>query len=85
MSAIDDIAHERDRMIARARRGAAHDDDRTQERWEKSLFGLLNAHYEPRHLWVKIGAIALRAIEAIDRRTPVEIEVVGVNGRTGPR
>lgn len=74
MSAIEEMVAERDKMLARASRGAARDDGYTPERWIISLQSILDGGYGQRggfgqrHLWIKIGALALRAVEAIDRR-----------------
>jgi len=68
VSALDEIAAERDNMLARARGGVTRDDGRAPERWLRSLQSLLDGGYGQRQLWVKIGAVALRAVEAIDRQ-----------------
>lgn len=73
MSAIEDIQRERDAMLARSRRGIQRDDEKTPEDWAASLLKIVRE--EPaqrdafRHMWVKVGAVALRAIESIDRKT----------------
>ena len=75
MTVLDDIAEERDKMIARSRRGIAKDDGKTAEEWGASLGHVLSGGYPPRHMWVKIAAVAVRAAEAIDRRATSRVDV----------
>jgi hypothetical protein len=70
MSAYDDIRAERARQVKKGR-DAAHDDARTHGDWITCL--CLVAGYTPqapdwRRMWVKIGAVAIAAIEAHDRQ-----------------
>lgn len=67
-SIVCEIIAEKDKMIARARRGTAHDDDKSPADWIGSVENVLEGGYTARHMWIKIAAIALRAVEAIDRR-----------------
>ncbi len=67
-SILDEIAAERDAMVSRARRGTAKDDEKGIEEWRRTLGKVLDPAYPPRHMWIKVAAVALRAVEAIDRR-----------------
>jgi hypothetical protein len=67
-SPLDEIANERDLMIARSSRGIVRDDEKRTEDWAASLRKSSDPRYSARHMWVKIGAVALRAIESIDRK-----------------
>lgn len=78
MTAIEDIQRERDAMLARSRRGAQRDDEKTPEDWAASLRKVIDPAHPIvmgdvpgalRHMWVKVAAVALRAIESIDRKS----------------
>lgn len=89
---FDEIAAERDAMISRARRGAERDDGKTHANWIASLLKIVGPNYEPRHMWIKVAAVALRAVEAIDRRNARvsdepdhEHPIIGSGGARRPR
>lgn len=72
MTALEELATERDAMIARSRRGVARDDGKSHEDWAASLRKVLDPSYGFRHMWVKVGAVTLRAVESFDRKAEAE-------------
>lgn len=71
MTAYEEIAEKRAKMIARGRT-AAIDDACTAEQWGECIgacFMMLSKNaISPRTFFVKLGAIAVAAIESTDRK-----------------
>jgi hypothetical protein len=62
VSVLDEIIAERDATRT------AQDEEYSADRWARALRGLIGFGYRGRDVWIKIGGLALRAAEAIDRR-----------------
>lgn len=71
MTAYEEIAEERKRQVAKGR-DAAHDDARDAGQWGECIGAVFNKLHKsaisPRTFFVKLGAIAVSAIESIDRK-----------------
>lgn len=66
--AYEDIRAERARQIAKGR-DAAIDDARTRSDWIDCLCKVLAKDIDRRAIWVKVGSIAVAAIQSIDRHS----------------
>lgn len=64
--AYEDIRAERARQVAKGR-DAAHDDKRAPGDWHDCLGRVLAKKHDERTTWVKVGSVAVAAIQSIDR------------------
>jgi hypothetical protein len=70
LNVLGEIRAEADLMIARSARGTSKDDGKTAYEWGASVRSVLFGGHPPRKMWIKVAAVALRAIESIDRTMP---------------
>lgn len=70
MGVHEEIRAEADLTIARSAHGIDKDDGKTAYEWGASIRSALFGGYPPRKMWIKVAAVALRAIESIDRTMP---------------
>jgi hypothetical protein len=68
---LEDVSAERARQVAKGR-DAAHDDARSEGDWIQCVGSVVANRsakgYDDRAMWVKIAAVAVAAIESIDRK-----------------